>query len=296
MEYFKTSLKEEFIIKRIITVHYFEYAKDYVFKGEMHNFWELLYVDKGEVEVTTDKATYLLKQGEMIFHKPNEFHNVRANGKIAPNLIVIAFDCLSKSMKFFIDKIIKINNKEKNFLGEIVTEARNAFSSALDDPLLNKLEKRTNAKFGSEQFIKLYLEQMLLTMIRKEKYASDPEKATTTVKQRADDDLVNKIKAFLEENSHGSISFEEVCKKFTQSKTNLKILFKSNVGMGVMDYYRELKIEQAKKLIREESYNFSGISELLGYHSVHYFSRYFKKATGMTPTEYATSVKAKSDF
>ncbi len=289
----KTLLKQEIIIKSLISVHYFEYAKDYAFEGERHNFWELLYVDKGEVTVSTDKSTYILKQGEMIFHKPNEFHNVICNGKIAPNLIVISFDCLSKSIKFFIDKIIKINNNEKNLLGEIINEAKNSFSSRLDDPYLKRLEKQNNARFGSEQLIKIYLEQMLLNIIRKEKYQNNTDKATTTVKQRSEDELFLKIKQFLEVNIYNELSFLDVCKKSARSKTNIKMLFKEKTGMGVMDYFRELKINEAKNLIRQESLNFTGISELLGYNSVHYFSRYFKKATNMTPTEYANSVKAK---
>ncbi|NLV35802.1 MAG: AraC family transcriptional regulator [Clostridiaceae bacterium] len=36
-------------------------------------------------------------QGEIIFHKPKEFHNIWANGKVAPNLIVIAFECSSRA-------------------------------------------------------------------------------------------------------------------------------------------------------------------------------------------------------
>ena len=107
MEYIKTVLKEEIIIKKIVTIHYFEYAKDYVFTGESHNFWELVYVDKGEIEVMADTVGYKLKQGEMIFHKPNEFHNVWANGTIAPNLVIISFECKSKAMQFFNEKILQ---------------------------------------------------------------------------------------------------------------------------------------------------------------------------------------------
>lgn len=43
--------RREMAVDAIVTVHYFEYAKNYVFEGEKHDFWELLYVDKGEVEV-----------------------------------------------------------------------------------------------------------------------------------------------------------------------------------------------------------------------------------------------------
>lgn len=76
--------RREMAVEAIVTVHYFEYAKNYVFEGEKHDFWEFLYVDKGEVEVMADSTGYRLRQGEMIFHKPDEFHNVFANGVVAP--------------------------------------------------------------------------------------------------------------------------------------------------------------------------------------------------------------------
>ena len=63
--------------------------------------------------------------------------------------------------------------------------------------------------------------------------------------------------------------------------------------MGVIEYFRNLKVEQAKILIREGNYNFTEISELLGYSSIHYFSRHFKQATGFSPTDYARSIKVR---
>ena len=47
MTYVKTQLKREITIPAIVTIHYFEYMKDFAFKGESHDFWEFLYVDKG---------------------------------------------------------------------------------------------------------------------------------------------------------------------------------------------------------------------------------------------------------
>ena len=58
MSYQFTELKEELIIKKIVSLHYFEYMSDFTFPGESHNFWEFLYVDKGELQVTADPVSY----------------------------------------------------------------------------------------------------------------------------------------------------------------------------------------------------------------------------------------------
>lgn len=62
-----------------------------------------------------------------------------------------------------------------------------------------------------------------------------------------------------------------------------------------MEYFRKLKIDKAKTMIREEEYNITQIANILGYNSIHYFSKQFKGITDMSPTEYARSVKARSD-
>ncbi len=291
MDYVKTPLKEDLSIKKIITIHYFEYAKNYVFEGEKHDFWELLYVDKGEVEVMADNLGYKLKQGEMIFHMPNEFHNVWANGKVAPNLVVISFECKSSPIHYFDNKIINIGESEKNLLALILREAREAYLSPLDDPALKKLEKNPSRPLGGEQLIKIYLEQMLIHIIRKGNSVNS--KPSLAVKKRSDTDLMRKIINFLKENTYNSLTFDEVCRFSNLSGTNLKVLFRENAGSGVMEYFRNLKIDESKTMIREGEYNFTEIAHRLGYSSIHYFSRHFKKATGMTPSEYAYSVKIK---
>jgi len=293
MDYTKTTLKEDLVVKKIVTVHYFEFAKNYIFEGEKHDFWELLYVDKGEVDVMSDIQGYKLKQGELIFHKPNQFHNELANGKVAPNLVVISFECKSIEMIFFENKIINIGDNEKNLLAQIIREAKTAFKSQLNDSMLKKLDRRDKADFGCEQLIKIYLEQMLISLIRKGTGIGIESRLSSAIKERSYEDMTKKIISYLLSNITENISFEDVCRYSCISKTNLKVIFKEHTGKSVMEYYKNLKIEEIKTMIREGQHNFTEISKILGYSSIHYFSRHFKKATDMTPTQYASSVQIK---
>ena len=49
--YQPTVLRREIDVRFVVTVHYFEYAKNYVFEGERHDFWELLYVDLSLIHI-----------------------------------------------------------------------------------------------------------------------------------------------------------------------------------------------------------------------------------------------------
>ena len=83
MAYYGVDLHNSITLGRIFSIHYFEYMSDFSFEGESHNFWEFVCVDKGEVDVTRGKTHTILKKGDLVFHKPNEFHNVKATGNIA---------------------------------------------------------------------------------------------------------------------------------------------------------------------------------------------------------------------
>lgn len=279
-------------IDALVTVHYFEYTKDYSFPGEAHPFWELVYVDKGEVDATADGTVRHLRQGDILFHKPAEFHSLYANGVVAPNLVVIAFVCESAAMQRFEDALYKAGETERNLLAAIVAEAKSAFQNPLDDPATKALIRADEPRFAAEQMAALRLEQLLILLSRREE-SSPTKRISSSIKVRSDHELVNRIIAFMEENTYGNLTFADVCRFSAQSATNLKTIFKSVTGVGVMSYYRNLKIEEAKRMLREGDGNITQIADRLGYTSVHYFSRYFKRVTGMTPSEYTLSIQAK---
>jgi AraC-like DNA-binding protein len=64
---------------------------------------------------------------------------------------------------------------------------------------------------------------------------------------------------------------------------------------GAMEYFTRLKVDAAKQMIRENDLNFTEIADRLGFNTSQYFTTVFRRVTGMTPTEYAFSVKANFD-
>lgn len=292
MGYQSVSLRQDFKVDDIVTVHYFEYMKDFYFPGETHDFWEFLCVDKGEVEVAAADKSYKLKKGEIIFHEPNEFHNVKANGIVAPNLVVISFKSPSKLMSFFCNKILEIGEIERKLLGAIIAETRNAFSNRLDDPYSTTMTVSKDYCIGAEQLIKIYLEEMLIQLYRK---YHDSNKIVSSlsrsIKEKSDDDIYNDILLYLENNIHLQLSIEQICEENMIGRSQLHKLFHKHNNCGVIDYFSRMKINTAKQMIREKNMNFTQIADTLGYNSIHYFSRQFKKITGMTPSEYSSSIK-----
>ena len=299
MSYESIALNQELIVDKLYSMHYFEYMNDFVFAGEAHDFWEFLCVDKGEVFVTADDREYQLKKGDIIFHKPNEFHSVRCNGKSAPNLVVISFDCISPAMHFFEEKQLIVNEAVQKLLGKIIQESRHTFEGRLDNPYQTKLIISSSAPFGGEHLIRNYIEQLLISLIRRYNFAL-PEKdgglsAPKLTAHNADNELYEKIIHYMEEHITSNIAIEQLCRDTLIGRSKAQRLFHERHQCGVINYFSEMKITTAKELIRSNSMNFTQISEHLGYTSIHYFSRQFKKITGMTPSEYATSIKGLSE-
>ena len=295
MAYESITLNQEIIIDNIISVHYFEYMSDFSFEGESHDFWEFLCVDKGAVNVVADTTTYTLNKGDIIFHKPNEFHNVKANNIIAPNLVVIAFECTSPAMDFFKNKILRVGQTEQTLLAQIIKEARETFSCRLDDPYCEKLTRNENAPFASEQLIKMYLQQVLIHLKRTYDVETPASPCTQTFQNKAADELFNKIVAYMEENMNAQMSIDQICHDNLVSRSILQKIFKQHANCGPIDYFSNMKISAAKQMIRNRHMNFTQIADNLGYASIHYFSRQFKKITGMSPSEYAASIKSLSE-
>lgn len=295
MGYERIQLDTDIHIEAIYTIHYFEYRNDFHFPGERHDFWEFQYVDKGMIEVCTDEGRHILTKKQAIFHKPGEFHNLTAVEKTAPNIVVVSFECSSPCMNFFEKKIINISDTERNLMGMLIAEARKCIASPLDAPYLQKMEKRPESPFGSQQLICLYLTQILISIIRRNTEPQFTISLRTFTDVKADSATYNKILFYLEEHIRESLTIEDICHDNLIGRSQLQKLFREQSHCGVIELFSQMKIEFAKQLIRENEMNFTQISEFLGYSSIHYFSRQFKKIAGMTPSEYASSIKALSE-
>ena len=290
MAYTAVELRRPIRIDRIITVHYFEYGPDYAFAGESHDFWEIVYVDKGEIIAQAGDVEHLLQKGQMLFHEPGEFHTLKAAGGRAPNVVVITFECEGPAMDFFRGRLLSAGDPERNLMARIVEQAAEAFSTPLDDPLAQHLTRREDAAFGAEQVIGLSLETMLLDMVRR---GDSPvvAKPTSLIRERSQNEFLSRVQQYLENNIQRRLTLSDICRDNLVGRSYLQKVFREKTGGGAMEYFGNLKIQKAKEMIREGSHNFTEIAALLGYNSIHYFSRHFKKVTGMTPSEYASSVK-----
>ena len=290
--YVKTELKSVISISEIVTIHYYEFDKSFVFAGESHDFWEMVYVDRGRVRVKRDEEELILSQGEIIFHKPNEFHSIRAE-ESSPNFFVVSFDTASAAMKHFEGYHTVLNKTLAPFISSVIREAEATYDIPKNDPDLTHLSRKQNAPVGGEQLIKTYLEQLFVLLLR-----GMTREAGTSIfpsKERLEGHLVVSMKKMIEERVTDAFRVGDLCAALGYSESYLCRLFREQTGETVAAYAVRVRIGRAKEMIREGRLNFTQIAARLGFQSAHYFSRRFKLITGMSPSEYAESVKMLSD-
>ena len=239
MEYVMTKLDNAVSVDGIYTVHYFEYAKDFAYSGEVHNFWELVYADKKSLYVTAGASEIHLAVGQMYLHRPNEFHNIRCDGSHAANSVIVSFSSNCEALLSIAGMVIDCTSEEKRLLGGMIKEAESVFSTPLGVPYIRIMQKSGKGAFGGEQLIRLYLEQLLILLVR----GNGRENSS---KIGSDDKVLAKICDYLEQNIHRPLCFSDIVKHFNLSASVVKRIFREQMGCGVMECFNRIRVDAAR--------------------------------------------------
>lgn len=285
MAYIRIPLKNILSISRIITLYYFDFSPSYRTKGETHDFWEIVYVDSGELNLQGGETVHRLRQGEMIFHQPNEFHNVQCDGVHSASVFIITFECRSPAMRFFCERVMTVPKELRSQVRLLIEECTQNFQLSS-----TPLSQYPDAPIGGLQLIKNYLECFLICMMRSTQAKSERQNVFYTSKENLEDSLTKDLTEYLASHLYSRVTLEELSKRFHFGISTLCSIFKKNTGQSILHYFLELKINEAKRLLREENRTVSEISELLGFDSPQYFSRMFRKYVGMSPSNFRNTL------
>lgn len=286
----KHPLTEEVALTAVDTLFYFEFSDKFKDHIESHPAWEMIYADRGNCTVVADDRRFTLEQGELYFHKPHEAHMLEIPKGEFPNILVCSFHCTSPALTHLAERKLRASVTVKGHVAAIIDEATRTFD--LSDRrlaihgILFKSDKRL---FGGEQSIFLRLTLMLIELLRE--HAFRPEGESRFLPKEQTDPLSRKIIAFLEKHLYEPLDTEALSRHVGFSRPYISKHFSRECGTPLVRYFNKMKMEEAKRLIRETKYSFFEISEMLMLSNSHYFSTLFKQYVGMTPTEYKQSCK-----
>ena len=134
------------------------------------------------------------------------------------------------------------------------------------------------------------LNMLLLTLLR-ESAAPSNVKLQTSNAIHSENEIIRKAQQYIGSHIREKLSVPVLAQKVGVSSSYLTALFHKNLQISPGEYIRRIKLQESKQMIRENSMNFTEIAEALQYSTVHHFSRQFKEKFGLTPSEYAKSVR-----
>ncbi len=289
MEFVLNPFKTDLDIPRLANIHYFEFTPNYHTVNDSHDFCELIYVDKGNIEISSDHYTGNLYQNQMIVHCANQNHSLTCDETVAPNIIIIGFECYAETLNQLTYAPLQLPDELQKMLAEIIKEARTVYLPPYDVPNLKNMKKRKEFAFGSDQLIKNYLEVFLIKCIRlitTPSTVDKKQKQVAVIKPQ-----IYEIKGYLDKNFHQKITMEELCFLFNTNKTSLSTAFKQAFGQTIVGYLNHIRIEHTKSMLREGLYTLTQIADSMNMSSVHYLTTLFKKIANMTPTEYLRTIQ-----
>ena len=290
MDFELHSLQREIEIDGFNSIYYFEFDKNFSHLPEKHNFWELVYVDSGDITAITDGLGQTLTQGQVIFHKPNEIHAHVSNKKVPNNMLVIAFTSDSPAMAFFDKKVFTLEKTTRTILRLFTEEAARALRKIPSDYENKNPLDFSSSPAGSVQLLECYLIEFLIMLKRSNENLINKFAYSEDTRNAGRNSLLDLIIGYMKENVYTSLSLNEVCAQFLVNKTQLCDLFGNNLGESPISYFNSLKINEAKKLLRADELSVSQIADKLGYVNIHSFSRAFKNQIGFSPSEYKKSL------
>jgi AraC-like DNA-binding protein len=282
MAYQPIPIKNLLHVNAIPTMYYFSYTPDFISRWDVHDFWELIYVDQGNTVIDTEERTFPLNSGQVILHRPNLRHRIRCDGVHTANVFIITFVCRSAALKRFGADPIALPSAARPLIVSLLEDGIRTLDCR------NWLVPLPDAPLGGEQIIRLYLEMLLIHLLRTEEHqAATPEQIS--LPSASERHLTHDIMAYLDEHVYEQVTIEQLCNAFHYRKSRLCALFKEHTGKTIIAYFTERKIETSKELMRKGA-SVGQAAALLQFDTPQYFSRVFKNYTGLSPRAYRSSL------
>ena len=252
-------------VECLYTLFYQEKEAGFVFSGEAHPMVEILYVDKGSLHSVADGQDLLLQQGDLVLYAPEQWHMQYAEAEQAPCMVTISFWARGIDWNRLCNRRFAPDQGTASLMRQILREQE----QGNDDSIFSLLT-------------------LLLLHLQKEE---NKEEAGVQPVISGENTIIRKAQQYVQAHVAEKLNVPAVADGIGVSASYLTALFHKHLEFSPAEYIRRIKLGKSKQLIREGQMNFTEISEYLQYSTVHHFSRQFKQMFGMTPTEYAKSVR-----
>ena len=247
-----------------------------------HDTYELYFLLEGERHYFIEKQTYYVKTGDVVLINREQVHKTSQAGSKKHDRILLQLSgrvlepWLKSAGLYSLERIFD------DYYG--VTRLTEKEWDEIKELLLGISEEMIHRRERYEVMVRLKLSQILLMVCRSRKKNLLKEMSQTV--QTAKHGKVHEVAEYLTLHCETGESLEELSESFFISKSYLSRIFREVTGFSVNEYRNLARVRKARELLAGSGYSITEISEILGFESVTYFERVFKKHTDMTPLKY----------
>ena len=267
-------------LNNCLTCHF---PHPYYFPGEFHPFWEMVYATDGTFRAAANEKVYTMKKGDVIFHKPMEFHRLWSLERQDLHAYIIAFTATGSLLEQLESGAFVLTSDQQARLEALMQYAAANFPREERHGMQDHLRMMEEQAKEKQVQIQTYTELLKLFLLS---LAEDTAPLTAKSQSNSEDSrLYRAIVELLTQNVNSWITTEEIAAALHYSPTRIKRIFAKYSDIGIHKYLLKLKTAEAIRLLRR-GLPCSEVSSTLGFANQNYFSTVFKRETGCTPSLY----------
>lgn len=244
-----------------------KYSNDWHSIRHTHNCSELFYVTGGEGQFFINGNTYPVAANDLVIINPHVEHTEISTSSAPLEYITLGVDGLELSA-----------DDKDTFYCIINFHALKDTIHFYLHTMLTEIENKTT---GYETVCQDLLDILIILLMRQTDYS-----ITLTPIRKKSSQLCSSVRRYIDTHFKENITLDMLAAISHVSKYYLVHAFSKEYGCSPMNYLTECRLEEAKKMLKNDDYSLSLISRLMGFSSPSYFSQTFKKNVGMTPNEY----------
>lgn len=278
MAWLSFEVKEQVKIEKVHSFFKMHFEKGDNFAGEMHDFWEVVYVIDGEVVISADENIHYFKSGDIIFHKPLELHKFNVVGDDGVTLFVFSF-----SMSGEICKKLERKAYHLDKYGRSIVKSFIEFYEYECEKIFEKNSRHVIHLLSYLSDDDIFL-QVLSTHISRIVLSLSNGANTLSKTKTHETELFKRALEIMNERVAEQLSVSKLAAALNMSVSSLKRLFNKYAGMSVHKYFLNLKIKTATLMLKGGK-SVSEVSDAMGFSSQGYFSATYKRETGNNPSQ-----------
>jgi AraC-like DNA-binding protein len=250
------------------------------YKQHLHNFYQTVFVKKGNLKYTLKSTITSLRYGDFLTIPPDVPHcPVGGQDPALFASIEMKFTLTPQLQKAFpfgnSPLIIQVQPESIEYveavLGTILREWRRQSDQVQEalHHLVHYLFLTLNREHSAPASDLLNGEPTVISLARNRKKK-----------------VAEHIQDFLENHYNQPVNFGKLARENNISLSYLSEIFKDQYKLSLSEYLNTVRINKAKELMKTSELNFTQIAEKVGYQNVYYFSKVFKDLNKITPSQY----------